>query len=96
MGVQFPVGPNGKVSTGYFGKLIFSRSIKELDPELSRNIQQEKQWRRQYHKFMPAYQAACSGSVNISEQVAEQSLQDCHELFRFHRDGCDMPLNQAM
>lgn len=95
-GIQFPVGPSGKVSTSYVGQLILSRSIKNLDPDLSRDIQQEKQWRRQYHKYMPAYQAVCSGSVNISEAVAEQSLEDCHDLFRFHRDGCDMPLKQAM
>ena len=95
-GIEFPVGPNGKISTSYFGKLILSQSIKELNPELSRSIQQERNWRKAYYKFLPDYQKTCSGSIAISELISQHSLNACHDLFRFHRDGMDMPLSQAM
>jgi len=95
-GIEFPVGPNGKVSTRAFGQRVLSEPLQVLNPELSRSIQNETKWRQKYGRFLPEYQLTCSASAAVAETVARESLRLCHGLFRFHRDGVDMPLNQAM
>lgn len=95
-GIQFAPNDAGKASTTQTGKQIFSHTLSEQAPALSRAILKQGNWRKQYMKYIPLMVEQFAKSHECAEAMAERGLAASYEGFVFHRDGMSLPLKQAM
>lgn len=83
MAVQFPLGPNQRVSTSFVGQYLFSQSVKQVDRPLADAIAGEGQWRKHYGRHLLAYQQAASENVTAAQLMASEGLSQAHQVFQF-------------
>ncbi len=85
-GLQFPKNPKtNKSSTTRVAKNILAAALHDLDSELSQQIQQEPNWRRNYPKYFKELVYFGLQSKQNAVQIAKLGLNKAHQSFDFYR-----------
>eukprot|EP00611_Tribonema_gayanum_P018916 TRINITY_DN3221_c0_g1_i3.p1 TRINITY_DN3221_c0_g1~~TRINITY_DN3221_c0_g1_i3.p1 ORF type:complete len:570 (-),score=234.90 TRINITY_DN3221_c0_g1_i3:293-1939(-) len=99
-GIQWPLVPNSKKegdrSTTYANKAALKTASGAIRPEEAAAIDAERNWRKNYGKYLLRHVSACLEVKDGAVTAAEAGLQWVHDNFEFIKDGKTMPLSTAM
>lgn len=96
-GLQFPLQPTSqKMSTTQSAKELLSCVLEPLDPALSHQLDQEKNWRKHYPVYFKALVRLGIQQQTQAVQIAQSGLDKAHDLFQFYRQGQPHALKDAM
>lgn len=94
-GVDFPLHQGGRSSTA-LGRSVFAGCVRELDPELSAQIEATGNWREGYLEPCRDVVGVAAKSYGNTVHVASNGLRVLHEQFVFGADGTERPLAEAV
>ena len=94
-GVLFPL-VDGERSTTATGRGILADAALAVDPELAREIERARDWRRSYVQFVRALTAASAATREAPEAIAQAGLASMHSRMAFQRDHEVMALREAL
>lgn len=87
-GLQFPIqAPHNKPSTSKTGREIIAEALSSVNPKLSHQASQEKNWRKTYPQYFKALVESGIKSTNDTIKIAELGLNKAHQSFDFYQNG---------
>ena len=96
-GLQFPLDPHSKKSSSsQTGKNIIAEALSLVDPQRSKQVLQEKNWRKNYPVYFKALVENGIQSVNNPITIAKQGLHKAQHSFDFFRNGQRYALKDVM
>ena len=93
-GVTF-AGAGGRRSSTAAAKAVLSDAVRAVDPDLARDVEQARNWRKDYVGLMVRLEAACAASAKAATLVAGDGLAAVPRNFVFARSGADQSLPAA-
>ncbi|ALH94067.1 hypothetical protein [Acinetobacter equi] len=86
-GLQFPIhSKTNKASTSQMGKDIIAAALANIDPAISLEIKNEKNWRKQYPKYFKALVKHGIKDSKYTLEIAKNGLTKAHQSFDFYHN----------
>jgi hypothetical protein len=96
-GLEFPIEPGtGQPSSTILNKGVMAASVREIQPDAAKRIENEKNWRFRYNKYLLENVKLCLSDPTDAVKISQAGLDYLHENFSFYRDGKEMSLKYAM
>ena len=95
-GVAFPAGGDGRRSTSATGRAIFADCVRNVDADVSAQIEHTSDWRGGYIGPLREISLASALSGPAALTVSRDGLASAHRRFVFVRRGEQLPLWEAM
>ena len=96
VGIQFPVGPEGRRGSTTTSKDILAAALEVASPEAAQAVRAERRWRQEYPRHLRALTELSLARPEHAVATARAGLEAAWRTFEFVREGQAQPLAEAM
>ena len=86
VGIQFPLGPDGRRGTTGTAKSIFAAALEAASPEAARALREEPRWRQEYPRHLRALTELSLERPEHALTTARAGLEAAWRTFEFVRE----------